>query len=358
MPCNARGDLWTLMESKSFDVLIIGSGAAAYSAAIYARRYNLTVGIVAKLFGGYTAVAGVIENYPGTPNIDGFELMERMKKQAVDWLGAEVIEGEAAIVKNEYHCFAIAVDSRQATGDRSKEMVLQAKTLILATGMEHRTLSIPREAEYRARGVHYCVTCDGPVYKGKPVAVVGGGDGAVKGAVQLVDMGVSHVTLIVREDNVDRAEPINYDRLMERVTAGKVTILYSTEVREYLGGPPLAGVRLSRTHDERDTLDVAAIFIEIGAVPRNALARELGVTLNARGEVRVDPVTMVTNVDGVFACGDVTDASGSFKQIVTGAAQGAIAATSAYRDISVHGRACNMHAVAIPPNILPTVTKS
>ncbi|MDO8598995.1 MAG: FAD-dependent oxidoreductase [bacterium] len=338
---------------KFHDVLIIGSGAAAYAAAIYARRYNLSVGIVEKLFGGYTASAGVIENYPGTPKIDGFELMEKMKAQAVGELGAEIIEGEATLVKNAYHCFQVQV------GDQ----FLQSKTIILATGMEHRSLHLPREAEYQAKGVHYCATCDGPVYKGKRVAVVGGGDSAVKSANQLVDMGASHVTLIVREDNVDRAEPINRDRLMERVAAGKATILYETEVAEYLGGPPLQGVRLKKTispplkEGEREgVLDVHAVFIEVGASPRNALAQELGVVLNPRGEIHVDPVMMTTNVDGVFACGDVTDASGSFKQIVTGAAQGAIAATSAYKDISQHGGACEMHAVAIPPNILPAVT--
>lgn len=339
---------------KFHDVLIIGSGAAAYAAAIYARRYNLSVGIVEKVFGGYTAVAGVIENYPGTPKIDGFELMEKMKTQAVSELGAEIVEGEASLVKNEYHCFQVRTqNAERKTSD--DDLLLQAKTLILATGMEHRTLNLPRENEYQAKGVHYCATCDGPVYKGKRVAVVGGGDSAVKSANQLVDMGASHVTLIVREDNVDRAEPINRDRLTERVNAGNATILYETEVTEYLGGPPLQGLKLSKSNAGSDTLDVVAVFIEVGALPRNALAKELGVIVNQRGEVHVDPITMATNVDGVFACGDVTDASGSFKQIVTGAAQGAIAATSAYKDISQHGRACAMHAVAIPPNILPAV---
>ncbi|MBI4434615.1 FAD-dependent oxidoreductase [Candidatus Uhrbacteria bacterium] len=361
---------------RAYDVLIIGSGAAAYAAAIYARRYNLSVGIVAKMFGGYTATAGVIENYPGTPKIDGYELMEKMKAQAVDELGTEIIEGEATIVKNEYHCFQVQSSEGRVQSSEHGTLLLQAKTLILATGMEHRSLNLPRENEYKAKGVHYCATCDGPVYRGKPVAVVGGGDSAVKSANQLADMGAAHVSLIVREDNVDRAEPINRDRLMERVSAGKMDVFYGTEVREYVGGPPLEAVRLERrggvtsppigrsdghrttpTGDsDLDVLPVNAVFIEVGATPRNALAKELGVILNPRGEVHVDPITMATNVDGVFACGDLTDASGSFKQIVTGAAQGAIAATSAYKDISQHGRACEMHAVAISPPMLPAKT--
>lgn len=351
------------MGPRAYDVLIIGSGAAAYAAAIYARRYNLSVGIVEKSFGGYTAVAGIIENYPGTPKMDGFELMQKMQSQAVEELGAEIIEGEATIVKNEYHCFEVKLPAASSQ-PQAENTILQAKTLILATGMEHRILNLPREAEYKAKGVHYCATCDGPVYKGKRVAVVGGGDSAVKSANQLSDMGASHVSLIVREDNVDRAEPINRDRLMKHVKAGKIDILYGTEITEYLGGPPLEGVRLHRfvspplTEGGQggvDTLDVRAVFIEIGATPRTALAKELGVILNQRGEVHVDPLTMATNVDGIFACGDVTDASGAFKQIVTGASQGAIAATSAYKDISQHGRACDMHAVAIAPPMLPAV---
>jgi len=344
------------MESKSFDILIIGSGAAAYAAAIYARRYNLATAIVEKSFGGYTAVSGIIENYPGVPRTDGYELMRAMRKQAVDELGTEIIEGEASLVKNEYHCFQVQASGVSGQQSDTDSRLLQSKTLILATGMKHRSLHLPRESEYTAKGVHFCVTCDGPVYRGKSVAVVGGGDAAVKSAVQLADMGASHVTLIVREDNVDRAEPINRDRLMAHVAAGNTDVRYETEVTEYLGGPPLTGVRLSNARAGDDTLTASAVFIEIGSVPRNALAKELGVTCNARGEVHVDPVTMATNVDGVFACGDLTDASGDFKQIVTSAAQGAIAATSAYKDISQHGRACTMHAVAIPPNILPTVT--
>lgn len=339
-------------QVKPYDVLIVGSGAAAYAAATYARRYNLTVGMVQKMFGGETATAGMIENYPGFQAIDGFALMEAMREQATA-LGAEIIDGEAMVVKNEYHCFEVRIE----TGDVRPEnrVFLQAKTLIVATGMEHRTLGLPREAAFKTKGVHHCVTCDGPVYRGKRVAVVGGGDSAVKGVNQLADL-ACEVFLIAREANVDRAEPVNRDRLMERVSSGKVHLLLGTEVREYLGGPPLTGVRLSQRFDGKDTLEVAAVFLAIGAVPRNELAKTLGVRLTKRGEVHVDPATMATNVDGVFACGDVTDASGSFKQIVTGAAQGAIAATSAYKDISQHGHACPIHAVAVPPDMLPAVT--
>ncbi|MDO8425637.1 MAG: FAD-dependent oxidoreductase [bacterium] len=336
---------------QSFDLLIIGGGAAGYSAAMYARRYRLSVGVVeGKQFGGYTALAGVIENYPGVLQANGLELVQNMKRQAVDALGAVVIDGEATAVTGERHCFEVTVEG----------VVHHAKTLIIATGMEHRTLGLPREEEFRQRGVHFCATCDGPVYAGKRVAVVGGGDAAVKSANQLVDMGAAQVSLIVREDVLGNVEPINRERLEERVASGVVAVLYNSEVVEYLGGPPLSGVRLRvavlPSLQEGDTLAISAVFIAIGAVPRTALAEQLGVRLTARGEIDVESETMQTNVDGVYAAGDVCDAAWGFKQTITSAAQGAIAATSAYRDVTVHGgSACSMHAIALPPGALPAV---
>ncbi|MDO8462927.1 MAG: FAD-dependent oxidoreductase [bacterium] len=335
------------MTQQPYDLLIIGGGAAGYAAAIYARRYNLSVGLIeGPTFGGYTALAGVIENYPGVPQADGFELMRNMRQQAVEELGTEIIEGEASAVTGARHCFSVTV------GDAT----YAAKTLIFATGMEHRKLGLPQEEEYERRGLHYCPTCDGPVYAGKPVAVVGGGDSAVKSANQLADMGASRVVLIAREDNVDRAEPINRDRLDARVRAGKVTVFYENEVIAYLGGPPLSGVHLKQPVDGEDRLDVAAVFIAIGSVPRSALAVSLGVRTDEHGEIDVEAETMATNVEGVYAAGDVADAAWGFKQTVTSVAQGAIAATSVYRDLGEHAAiACAMHAVAIPAAALPAV---
>lgn len=331
----------------TFDVLIIGGGAAGYSAAIYARRYGLTVGIVeGVLYGGYTALAGTLENYPGARAVDGATLMQTMRAQAVEDLGAVAIEGEATAVTGERHCFTATV------GDAAVE----GKTLILATGTEHRMLGLPREGEYRQRGVHVCATCDGPVYAGKVVAVVGGGDSAVKSANQLADMGAAHVYLIVREDNADRAEPINRERLDARVREGRITVLYENEIVAYLGGPPLTGVRLRAPVDGAETLDVRAVFVAIGSTPRSGLARTLGVRLTERDEIDVEAETMRTNVDGVYAAGDVCDAAWGFKQTITSAAQGAIAATSAYKDLGAHAAtACPMHAMALPPAALPAV---
>ncbi len=343
-----------------YDTIIIGGGAAAFSAAIYARRYNMRTLVISKSFGGETALAGPIENYPGFERIDGFELMERMKAQA-EKLGTEFVDGDAALAENRYHCFRI----------KNGKKTYESKTIILAVGMEHRPLGLPNEEILKAKGIHYCATCDGPLYKGKTLGVVGGGDSAVKWASQLSDIGAAHVYLIVRENNLDRAEPINLKNLK---TKKNVTILFETEVKELLGKERLESVRLQSTpsgpvrqgsnpppaasspfpegggkrwgKDEKN-IKLQGLFVAIGAVPRGELPKQLGVKINSHGQIDVDPDTMKTNMDGVFAAGDVTNASGSFKQIITGAAQGALAATSAFRDIHEHPLVCELHAVPI-----------
>ncbi len=317
----------------SFDCIIVGGGAAAWATAIYARRYNLETLVIEEQFGGETALAGAIENYPGFTRIDGFDLMEKMRDQAVG-LGAKAVEGKATLVENRYHCFRVGVGKD----------VFQGRTLVLAMGMEHRTLGLPKEKELKGKGIHYCATCDGPLFKGKRVAVVGGGDSAVKWANQLSDMGVAHVFLIVREKDLSRAEPINRKRLSEKTD---VTVLFGNEIVALQGDKTLTGVRLRKKADGQDALPLSAVFVAIGAEPRGELATQLGVKRDAHGQVDVDPRTMATSVDGVFAAGDVSNASGSFKQIVTAAAQGAIAATSCYRDVHEHPQACSLHAVPV-----------
>jgi len=319
---------------KSYDTIIIGSGAAGAAAAIYARRYEMTTVLIMGAPGGETAIAGYIENYPGFLKVEGYDLMERMLEQAKA-LGTETVEGEAELINNRAHCFTVQVGGKS----------YQGKTLILAMGMERRTLGLQGEAALKGKGVQYCVTCDGPLFKGKTVAVVGGGDSAVKGAYQLVDMGANHVYLIVREEDIDRAEAVNRTRLTSK--GKKVDVLFGTEVAALTGKTKLASVTLSKEWNGSKTLPVEGLFVEIGAVPRSELPKELGVRFDTRGQVDVDPRTMQTSVPGVFAAGDITNASGRFKQIVTGAAQGSIAATGAYDEVQEHPNVCELHAVPV-----------
>lgn len=315
-----------------YDLIIIGSGAAGLGAAIYGGRYRMKVLVIGKDFGGETAKAGAIENYPGIQSIDGFDLMDGMKKQAEN-LGVETLDAEVTEIKREKHCFEVLAN----------KTTYQTHEIIFAVGAERRRLELPNEKELTGRGVHYCVTCDGPVYGGKTIAMVGGGDASIKGAVLAAEY-VNKLFLIVRGKEVT-AEPINLERMKK--LGDKIEVLPETEVKEIIGTNKLEKLRLSRPFKNSDELVVDGLFVEIGAVPNVGLAESLGVELDERGYIKSDNM-MKTNIDGVFVAGDATNHFESFKQDITAAAMGAVAATSAYNDHKIHGELCPIHAQPSP----------
>lgn len=300
-----------------YDLLVVGSGAAGLSAGIYAGRYLLKTLIVkGKDFGGETAVAALIENYPGYIEIDGYELMVKMRDQALH-VGAELKDGlVSSIVKQADGTFIARINDAEE---------VQAKTVILATGSRRRRLGLPIEDKLIGKGLSYCTTCDAPIYKGKTIAIIGGGDSSVKGA-NLAAEYAEKVYLIARGDKLI-AEPVNYDRLMKR---SNVEVLYETEVKDVLGDERLEKVILSKPVNGSTELNLGGLFVEIGAIPNNELAKQLGVELDKRGYVDVDPL-MKTNVPGVMAAGDLCNETEGFKQDIVAAAQGSMAATSAYQ---------------------------
>lgn len=310
-----------------YDLIIIGSGAAGLGAAIYGGRYRLKVLVIGKEFGGETAKAGSIENYPGFLSIDGFDLMDAMKKQA-ESVNVETLDAEVTKIAREKHCFEV----------KANNATYQTHEIIFAVGAERRRLGLPNEKELTGRGVHYCVTCDGPVYGGKTIAMVGGGDASVKGAVLAAEY-VKKLYLIVRGKEVT-AEPINLERMKK--LGDKIEVLLETEVKEIIGKDKLEKLRLSRQFKNSDELVVDGLFVEIGAIPNVGLAKSLGVELDERGYIKVDNM-MKTNIDGVFAAGDAVNHFESFKQDITAAAMGSVAATSAYNDHKVHGELCLLH---------------
>lgn len=314
-----------------YDLVIIGSGAAGLSAALYAGRYRMKTLIIGKEFGGETAKAGAIENYPGAPDIDGFELMNVMKKQ-VSSLAIELVGAEVREVSREAHCFAVVAGKNE----------YQTHAILFATGAERRRLNLPNEKELTGKGVHYCVTCDGPVYSGMKIALVGGGDSSVKGAVLAAEY-VDKLFLIVRGKELI-AEPINMERL--KALGGKIEVLLETEVTKIVGEKKLEKLVLSKPYGGSLDLVVDGLFVEIGALPNVELAKSLGVSLDERGYIKVNNA-MQTNIDGVFAAGDAVNHFGSFKQDITAAATGAVAATSVYDDRKLHGEVCEQHAM--PP---------
>ena len=189
----------------------------------------------------------------------------------------------------------------------------------------------PRNVKTRRPGVSYCSTCDAPLHRGNTVAVVGGGDSAVKGAV-LISKYAEKVFIIYRRDRFTRPEAVNLSQLDE---ADNVERVFETNVVELIGSDEtgLQAIRLDRPHHGRDVLEVDGLFIEIGADPRKDLAVQLGASINDLDEVIVDKY-MQTNVPGLLAAGDLTDASGDLKQTITAAAQGSLAATAAYEYVS------------------------
>ena len=309
------------MKSRNeYDLIIVGGGAAGYAAALYAKRYELSVLLIeGETPGGETANAGLIENYPGFEAIDGYELYQKFRNHALKF-GAEVQPGRVEKVTQEGHQFKVSVVGQG---------VREGSCIIFTHGQARRRLGLPNEERLTGKGVSYCVTCYGPLYKGKTVGIVGGGDASVKG-VNLLTEFAHKVFLIVKLEQVN-AEPINY-RLMQS-KSDKVETLYHTQVKEMLEeNGKFIGVKLFPGYQGNDILKLDGLFIEIGAVPDRALPASLGVALTESGHIHVDQF-MQTNIAGVFAAGDVTDATGSFRQIVTAAAQGSMAATSAYEYI-------------------------
>lgn len=314
-------------NKNAYDVVIIGQGASAFGAALYSARYQMKTLVIGDEFGGETATGSIIENYPGYSHIDGFDLMLAMKKQVED-LEVEVITDEVTDIQNDGNCFiSTAHDGRY-----------QSAAIILAVGRERRKLDLANESDLLGKGVSYCSTCDAPLYRDQTVAVVGGGDAAAKGAV-LLGKYASRVYLIYRKDQLTRPEPVNIEMVNKSENLVQVP---ATNVIGLIGDDKLERIALDRPHEGSSELDVDGIFIEIGADPRNKLALPLGVMTNSQGEIMVSRMGETT-VSGVFAAGDVTDATGELKQTITSTAQGVIAATSAYRYITEHGNMCQMH---------------
>ena len=315
--------------NQPYDVVVVGQGAAAFAAALYAARYQIKTLVVGETFGGETATGGLIENYPGYVGIDGGELMLNMKEQVTKY-GVRVVDELVETIARNGDCFDVT----------TSEDTYQGTAVILAVGRERRKLGLPHEDQWTGRGVSFCAICDAPLYRGKVAAVVGGGDAAAKGAV-LLGKYATKVYVIYRGQRFTRPEPVNLQKLRE---SPNVEPIFGTNVVELRGVDGLDGVVLDQQYNGSLELNLDGLFLEIGADPRVELAQELGVELNERNEIKVDR-EMRTNVHGVFAAGDVSDASGDLKQTITAACQGAVAATTAYAHVSAHPNICAPHAV-------------
>tara|TARA_Y100001935_G_scaffold163986_1_gene134853 strand:+ start:1602 stop:2525 length:924 start_codon:yes stop_codon:yes gene_type:complete len=306
------------MIKKKTDLLIAGQGAAGYSAALYSARYQVKTMIIGGEFGGETAIGGLIENYPGI-EVDGFDLMMNMKDQVLKY-DVELFEENALNIEIDGDNFNIKTDSSE----------INAKSIILCVGRERRKLNLPNEDSLVGKGVSYCSTCDAPLYKDKEVVVVGGGNAAVEGAV-LISKYAKKVHLIYRGESLHRPEKVLLKQLGE---CANIDIHLESEIKEIIeNNNGVTGVNVVSS-DTLKSINCDGIFIEIGADPRLELANQLDLSIDPEtNEVSVNKL-METSLKGVFAAGDLTNASGPLKQTVTAAGQGAIAALSAYTYLS------------------------
>ena len=298
--------------------MIAGQGAAGFAAGLYSARYQMKTAIAGQDFGGETAIGGLIENYPGNIEIDGFDLMLEFKKQVTE-LEVPIIEDNLKSVSKTEKGFFCQLNNGQE---------IETKNVILAIGRERRKLGLKNEDEWTGKGVSYCSTCDAPLYKNKNLAVVvGGGNAAVEGAI-LIAKYAKKVFLVYRGEKLWRPEPILLETLNK---TENVDVLLNNNVIELIGSDfgGLQKIKFEKEHNNETEYTVDGLMIEAGADPRIEIPNSLGIDLDIEtNEVVVDK-DQKTNIDGIYAAGDLTNGS-NLKQTITAASQGAISALSAY----------------------------
>lgn len=299
---------------ENYDIVILGAGPAGLTAAIYATRSLRKVAVVEKgVPGGQIAMTDLIENYPGFPEgISGPELMQKFEEQAKKF-GTEFI--------NLFTVKEIQLDGQEKTIISTDGRQIRAKSIIIATGQNPRSLNVPGESEYTGRGVSYCATCDGAFFKDKKVAVVGGGNSAIQEALYLTRFAKS-VTVIHRRDQL-RADKILQDRAFKNE---KIDFLWNSVVEEIKGDNLLRSVVVKNVKTgELKEYEFDGLFIYIGYQPNTEFLKGL-VELDENGYVVTDE-KLETNVPGIFACGDVR--RNALKQVSVAVGEGAVAAISA-----------------------------
>jgi len=300
-------------EVVEIDLLIIGGGPAGLTAGIYAVRSGLRAAVVEReALGGQVATTPIVENYPGFTSVGGKTLVDIMVSHALQYV--QIFQGEAVVD---------ITPGKPLTVLSSRRKFL-TKSILLATGATHRHLNVPGESRLSGRGVSYCSTCDGPLFRGKKVVMVGGGNSAVTEALHLFHMGVD-VTLIHRRDKL-RAQEF----LAKQLSDNNIPVLWNTEIKEIRGQERVEEIFVINNQSKKtSTLKTNGVFIAIGYTPAVELAQKLGVEVTADGYIKHDGKHR-TNIPGVYSGGDV---EGGYKQIVTASGQGAEAAMTIFEDL-------------------------
>ena len=293
-----------------YDLVIVGAGPAGITAAVYAARKKMNFLVIAKDVGGQTALSGDIENYTGYQFITGPDLTmkfeEHMKKYGINWKENE------EVVKVTGASGGISV--KTAGGS------YEAKTAIIASGARWKELGIPGEKKFKNKGLTYCATCDGPLFAGRDVAVIGGGNSGLEATLQL--MKIAHSVRLIEASPRLTGDRIIQDKIR---IAKNVTVLENTKVTAVLGDKFVSGIKIS-VKGKEETLPLQGVFVEIGLVPNSEFVEEID--RNAYKEIKINSRNE-TNLPGIFAAGDVTDVPE--KQIIIAAGEGSKATLSAFR---------------------------
>lgn len=310
------------MKEEKYDYIILGAGGTGLASAMYAARLGLKTLVLGTSHGSELPVGGVItttnivENYPGFIKTTGVDLAKKIEEHARSYDNVTIKEEKAVNIEKHKDCFKI----------KTNKGTYSAKSVLFATGTKWRKLEVPGAKEFENRGLAFCALCDGILFKNKIVGVVGGSDSAVKDALLLSEY-VEKVYIIYRGGKI-RPEPINMERVKK---IKKIEIINNTNIVEIKGSKFLEKVILDKPYNKSKELKLDGLFIAIGHIVLSDMAKSLDVKINEKGEIVTDKEAK-TNIHGIFAAGDVADTP--FKQLITGVAEGCIAAHSAYEYIT------------------------
>ena len=300
-----------------YDVIIIGAGAAGYSAGVYIKRSGMSVAILEResVPGGNTAVSPLVENYLGFNAIEGADLAEVFRKHYAQY-GKIITEIDVRDIKKDGEKFKIITNRSEFT----------ARALIVTTGTTHRKMNVKGEDEYYGKGISYCSTCDGYLFKGKDVAVIGGGNSGAISALYL--NGIAKTVSVIAHSKIKKCE----DAYIKAIDEKKIPFILNAETEEFIGdGKKLTGMKYKDlVTGEEKTVNLDGIFVYIGVIPQTAFLKNIGVVLDRHGFIVADEKGR-TNVPGIYAAGDVL--SGSEEQIATAVGEGSKAAITLYTDI-------------------------
>ncbi|NTV41504.1 MAG: FAD-dependent oxidoreductase [Candidatus Moranbacteria bacterium] len=300
-----------------YDLIIIGAGPSGLGASIYASRYKLNHVVIGAEIGGQVVEAATIENWPGEESISGRDLMEKFQTQTRD-LGGTIVNASVNKVNRTADGFKVLLE------DGKK---YEARTIIFALGMKPRKMNIPGEDRYLGKGISYCATCDAMFFRGKDVAVIGGGDAAATAAIHLSEFANS-VQLLFKE-GTKIFEPLWEEQIKK---TGKIAMDSFEKIEEVTGEEKVNGLIYEKSGGKKKELEIQGVFIEIGSVPGVVVVKELGVQTDEQGYIIVSQ-DQSTNVENVYAAGDATTGSNKFRQIITAVAEGAVAAGSVYKKL-------------------------